>query len=82
MRSELCTPFAFGVPGLQELIVIFIILGLNGLWVWSLVHCCTNKKLNDRNRIIGIILIALLNLVGSIIYLFLPRENSRSSDQS
>ena len=40
-----------------------------GLWIWSLVHCITNKRLSSSNRTLAIILIAVLGLIGSIIYL-------------
>ena len=46
------------------------------LRIWSLVHCVTNKRLSDSNRLIGILLIIFLNLLGSLVYLFLPREDS------
>jgi uncharacterized BrkB/YihY/UPF0761 family membrane protein len=64
--------------GGQEIIVL-ILVGLLvvagiGLWIWSLIHCITNKRLTDTNRIIGIVLIILLGLIGSLVYLFLPRE--------
>lgn len=49
-----------------------------GLWIWSLVHCITNKRLSSSNRTLAIILIAVLGLIGSIIYLCMPREASRS----
>lgn len=45
-----------------------------GLWLWSLIHCVGNRRLSDTNRIIGIILIVSLSLLGSLIYLFLPRD--------
>ena len=54
----------FGVVALASL----------GLWIWSLIHCVSNKKLSDTNRVIGIILIVLLGLLGSLVYLFLPRD--------
>ncbi|PCJ60592.1 MAG: hypothetical protein COA79_08460 [Planctomycetota bacterium] len=57
---------------------LFTIVPL-GLWIWSLIHCANNKKLDDNNRILGLILIVTLNLLGSFIYLFLPRNNK--SDQ-
>jgi len=69
--------------GSQELIVIAIIgliaLGSIALWIWSLIHCIRNKQLTDNNRIIGIILIVVLGLIGSLIYLFLPREPINTS---
>lgn len=49
-----------------------------GLWIWSLIHCITNKRLSDSNRTLGIILIAVLGLLGSLIYLFMPQNPSRS----
>jgi len=56
--------------------VVFLLIGLVffGLWIWSLIHCVTNKQLSDSTRVIGIILIVVLGLIGSLIYLFLPRE--------
>ena len=58
-------------------LLVIGLIGLAGLalWVWSLIHCINNRRLSDTNRIIGIILIVTLNLLGSLIYLFLPREN-------
>ena len=66
----------FGAPFILVLISALISLALLGLWVWSLIHCINNRYLSDSNRIIGILLIALLNLLGSLIYLFLPREST------
>ncbi|MDA7876814.1 PLDc N-terminal domain-containing protein [Akkermansiaceae bacterium] len=67
-----------GSIGTQEIIVIVIIGAILavtfGLWLWSLIHCIQNKRLTDTNRIIGIVLIVLLSLLGSLIYLFLPRD--------
>ena len=59
-----------------QILSLIFVLALVGLWVWSLIHCIRNKKLNKSNRIIGIVLILLLSLLGSLIYLFIPREDS------
>jgi hypothetical protein len=56
-------------------IFIFVIGAVSlGLWIWSIVHCMKNKQLSDANRIIGIVLIVILGLIGSLVYLFLPRD--------
>lgn len=52
-----------------------ISLAILGVWIWSLIHCINNRHLSDNNRIIGIVVIALLGLIGSLVYLFLPRES-------
>ena len=54
---------------------IFVGVVSTGLWIWSLIHCIRNRHLADNNRIIGIVLIILLGLLGSLIYLFLPKED-------
>lgn len=60
--------------GTLELIFIAS-FGLLGLWICSLLHCITNRYLSGTNRIIGIVLIVVLGILGSLIYcLFLPRE--------
>ena len=61
--------------GYQELIVIGLILGILGVWLWSLIHCVRNPRLSSQNRIIGVVLIAVLGILGSVIYPFIPREN-------
>lgn len=55
-------------------VIAVISLVFLGLWLWSLIHCVMNKRLSDTNRVIGIVLIVVLGLLGSLIYLFLPRD--------
>ena len=60
-------------------IIVILVFGLIslvgvGVWLWSLVHCIRNRYLSDNNRLIGIVLICLLGLIGSLVYLFLPKE--------
>lgn len=59
---------------LGPIIMGVFVLGIIVLWFWSLIHCMRNRRLSDTNRIIGIILIVVLGLFGSIIYPFLPRD--------
>jgi len=76
----------FGVMGIQELIVIILILvlllGYLGIWLWSLIHCCRNQRLTDQNRVIGIVLIVVLGIIGSLVYLFLPRIEAGQGEQN
>ena len=59
------------------ILAVFGIVGIGFLvlWIWSLIHCIQNHYLSDNNRLIGIILIAILGIIGSLVYLFLPRES-------
>lgn len=74
-------PSATGGAGIIAFVLI-IGLGLSAVWLWSLIHCIMNKRLSDTNRIIGIVLIVVLGLLGSIIYPFLPREAPARSSQA
>jgi hypothetical protein len=58
--------------------LLFFMALMFGLWVWSLIHCITNKRLSDSNRTIGIIMIVFLGLLGSLVYLFLPRDGKKN----
>ncbi len=66
----------FAVGSLMIILIGLIGIAAFGLWLWSLIHCVSNKNLSDTNRIIGILLILFLGIFGSFIYLFLPREMS------
>ena len=62
-------------PAPSPLIAVgpILVLILVFLWIRSLIHCIRNKDLSDTNRIIGTIVIVFLLLLGSLIYLFIPR---------
>lgn len=64
-----------GAPLILVALLVLIGIACFGLWLWSLIHCIRNRRLSDSNRVIGIILIVLLGILGSLIYLFLPRES-------
>lgn len=60
----------FGIFG------FFFLIGIGStiLWLWSLIHCIRNRNLKENDRIIGVIVILTLGLIGSLIYLFIPRQ--------
>jgi len=66
-----------GAAAVGAFLLVFVVIALVAfaLWVWSLIHCIKNKFLSDSNRTISIVLIIVLGLLGSIIYLFMPRES-------
>jgi hypothetical protein len=68
---------SYGGGGVPLVFPLLILTGLAvfGIWLWSLIHCMTSRRLSDTNRLIGILIILLLGPLGSLVYLFLPREN-------
>jgi hypothetical protein len=62
------------MEGLIILLFLALSVGIPGLWIWSLIRCVQNRYLNDSNRVIGIVLNAVLGIVCGFVYIFPPRE--------
>lgn len=67
----------FLVPGTIFLVFLLVALAMFAFWVWSLVDAL---RLDDRrwvaagqSKILWVVLIAVLGLLGSILYLFMAR---------
>jgi hypothetical protein len=62
--------------GFEILFLLFFLpLGLLSLafWIWMLVDAAQNKGLDQNERVVWIIVIALLHVLGAIIYLCVGR---------
>ena len=63
---------------------ILLILGLLGplallslvFWIWMLVHAIQNRGLTDTEKIVWVLVIALLHFVGALIYFFVGRPKA------
>jgi hypothetical protein len=70
----------FSLGGL-EIILILCFLGPLALlsmvfWIWMLVHAIQNKGLDDTEKIVWVIVIALLHFLGAAIYFFVGRPKA------
>jgi len=74
MGSSMPSSIDSAFPALFILLALLVGVAVFALWLWSLIHCVQNRYLNDNNRLIGILLIVVLGIIGSLVYLFLPRE--------
>lgn len=64
-----------GGLGGPEIIMIGLVLGIMGFWIWMLVDCATKE--NSNNRVLWLLVIALSGIIGAVIYFFvrkLPRR--------
>ena len=64
-----------------EIILILALLGPLALlsmvfWIWMLIHAIQNKGLDDTEKIVWVIDIALLHFLGALIYLFVGRPKA------
>ncbi len=43
-------------------------------WIWMIVDCANNRRLDPNERIVWILVVVLLPCVGSLIYFFAGRR--------
>lgn len=44
-------------------------------WIWMLIDCATNEPNEGNDKVVWIIIIALLNWLGALLYFFIRRPN-------
>lgn len=69
---------AVGLGG-GEVLVLLGVAGLFSLlclafWVWMLVDCVRNRRLNDNERIVWVLVIVFTHALGALIYLLAGRK--------
>lgn len=71
--------FSLGVGKILLLFLLLLPLGLlsTAFWIWMLIDAAQNKRLDQNERVIWIIVIALLHWLGALIYLIFgrPKQN-------
>jgi hypothetical protein len=66
--------------GLEILFVLFLIpLGMLtfAFWVWMLVDAAQNRGLDQNERLVWIIVVALTHFIGALIYFFVGRPKRK-----
>lgn len=66
--------------GFEVLLVLFVMaFGLLSLafWVWMLIDAVQNPGLDQNERIVWIIVVALTHFIGALIYFFVGRPKRR-----
>lgn len=59
-----------------RLLLLLIGLGMFIFWVWMLIDCATKESSQGNDKVVWIIVIALTNWIGALIY-FLVRRPQR-----
>lgn len=70
----------FSLGGAEILLILFFLgpLALLSMvfWIWMLVHAVQNKGLDQTEKIVWVLVIALLHLLGALIYFFVGRPKA------
>ena len=67
------------MPGLGELIIImmmFVMLGLTGVWIWMIVDCASHEPPQDKTA--WLLITILCGVIGALIYLLYRRPQRRT----
>lgn len=56
--------------------LIFTVLGILAtiFWIWMLIDCIQNGRLESTEKIVWVLVILFLHLLGALIYYFVGRE--------
>lgn len=60
------------------LCAIPFVLALVAFWIWMLISAVQNKGLNEGEKIAWVLVIALLHLLGAIIYFFVGHPKRKT----
>ena len=60
------------------LIVLPIALALFAFWIWMLISAIQNKGLTEGEKIAWVLVIALLHLLGALIYFFVGHPKRKT----
>ncbi len=73
------TLLGFWIPAPVEILLILLMLLGTILWVWMLVDCATNQSLKGNEKVVWVIIIAVTNLLGAVLYFFIRRPQRSNS---
>jgi len=71
---------AFVPSDIVGLLIILIALGAAAFWIWMLIDCATKEE-DQNQKIVWVIIIALVGFIGAPLYFFirkLPRASRRA----
>lgn len=58
---------------------LVIVVGMFGLWIWTLIDCIKNESTEGNERIVWVVVIAAANWIGAIIYLIVRRPKRKAT---
>ncbi len=71
----------FGALAGMGVVVILLVILTSLFWVWMLVDCLTNQRLDSTQKLIWVIVILFGHVLGALIYYIVGRESGSSTPQ-
>ena len=63
----------FWLPSPAEIVIHSLMLLGTIFWVWMLVDCATNQSLKGNEKVVWVVIVALTNCLGALLYFFIRR---------
>ena len=67
----------------MEILFVLMVLtiGLGGfiLWIWTLIDCIKNETDDNNERVVWVVVIAVAQLIGALIYLIVRRPSRKAT---
>lgn len=63
--------------------ILFVLVGLSlgllgtAFWIWMLVDAARNRELDQNEKVVWIVVVALLHFLGALIYFFAGRPKRK-----
>ena len=61
------------------LLWLLFVAGFLTLWIWTLIDCIRNEPAEGNDRIVWVVVIAVANWVGALIYLIVRRPQRKAT---
>lgn len=65
----------FSLLGGFAVIVFAVAIVATIVWIWALVDCLQNPRLNGTEKLVWVLVILFLHVLGAIIYLAIGRQS-------
>jgi hypothetical protein len=65
---------AFLFTGIIGLVFFALAIAATVFWIWMLIDCITNPRLQDTEKIVWVLVIVFTHIIGALIYFFIGRE--------
>jgi FtsH-binding integral membrane protein len=70
--------FGISVPlVLGQLLALAISVTVFVFWLWMLVECVRRKDMTDNQKLVWVLVLVLVNCIGSIVYFFASDRSKR-----
>jgi Phospholipase_D-nuclease N-terminal len=64
---------SMGPIGIQELLLILLLIGGLVFWLWILVDCAIKESVEGNTKVIWILIIVFANFIGAVVYWLVRR---------